>query len=285
MIPMVTGKNLFDGWVKTNDQIFFNEEETVDFMRPGVSAHSFHNYIRFDSCEKPPELWQMGFKKTKWSMLLRLYFDPDELGLLINRLKFYRAETRGKKYVPDIGMAFKSRQNRSGACLLGLTVRFSRKCGWEVEVFSRASEMTSRWAVDLAFLYVLIKEIGKHLDFKPREVTLHWNGAGMYQSILTAPLYLKLSGQEDIFKDLHPNQVGSLSPWQKAVYDRWLSAFATDTPKYQKYKSQRRSTYAYQWIQDNSPPEVNGIIMVKDLKLPPYSLDIEEDFFRRKGFR
>lgn len=282
MIPLVIGKDLRDGWIKTNDELFFNGAETIDFSRPGVSAHSFHNYIRFDKCINSPEMWEMGFKKTKWGMLTRLYFDAEEFGLFINRLKFYRSERRGKKYVPDIGLQFKTRFNRSGACLMGLTVRFSLKTGWEVQVFSRASEMTSRWAVDLMFLYTMIKEVGKHLEFEPSEITLHWVGAGMYQSILTVPLYLVLAKKE---KFLRKTAVEDLTPWQRSVYDRWASAFATDSPRYQNYKSQKRSTIAYQWLKKGVPPEGPGIIMVEDLKLPPYKLDIEEDFFTRKGFR
>lgn len=286
----VWGDNLFDLWKKVNDTLFFHTGE-YPFERTGVSIHTFNNHLHSSSASignKHFHIHSLGYTKTKWSMLIRLYFDQEEFALLVNRLIHYRSTTRGKKYVPDIGCKFKSRQNIGGACLMGLTVRYTNKFGWECEVFSRASEITARWGVDVIFLNIFIKTLGNILRkerpdlewFKAKDVTVHWNAASMFQSMTSAPLYLALTGQQDY---LVYTEESELTQWQKKIKIHFDRAYHTKNPLYQKYKTQARSTRAYHQVlgwRDVEKPVYN-----KELFLPVGSVEIDSDFFTRKGFR
>lgn len=284
----VEGENLFDAWKKTNDALFFHEGD-YQFIRKSVSVHSFHNQIRAKKATVPGlDIHAFGYTKTKWSMLLRLYFDSREFALLANRLIHYRGEKRGRLYVPDLGYNFKSRDNKLGACLMALTIRYTHTTGWECEVFSRASEITARWGVDVVFLYVFLKTLSKMLRkersdiewFKPKDVSVYWNSASMFQGASTAPLYLALTGQQDFLVNTPHDQ---LTPWQQTIYKQFHAAYHTKEPKYQAYKTQARATKAYHQLVGWR--EIEKPVYTKDLILPVTSLDVEEDFFIRKGFR
>jgi hypothetical protein len=282
------GDNLFDAWKGVNDALFFHNG-SYQFTRPGVSVHAFHNQIHAKSATVPGlDLHAFGYTKTKWSMLLRLYFDSREFALLANRLIYYRSERRGRIYVPDLGYNFKTRENRLGACLMGLTIRYTDAVGWECEVFSRASEVTARWGVDVVFLYVFLKTLSKTLKkerpdlkwFKPKDVTVHWNAASMFQSMATAPLYLALTGQTDYLVYTPQDE---LTPWQQRVHKHFHDAFHTKKPKYQKYKTQARATKAYHQILGWS--KLDKPVFTSQLVLPVEDIKIDSDFFTRKGFR
>jgi hypothetical protein len=284
----VKGENLFDAWRKVNDALFFHNGE-YQFTRPGVSVHAFHNQIYAERATVPGlDIHAFGYTKTKWSMLLRLYFDSREFALLANRLIHYRSEKRGRLYVPDLGYNFKTRENRLGACLMGLTIRYTNTAGWECEVFSRASEVTARWGVDIVFLYVFLKTLSKKLRkarpdiewFKPKDVKVYWNAASMFQSMATAPLYLALTNQQDYLVYTPQDE---LTPWQKKVKEHFDKAFHTKTPMYQAYKTQARATKAYHqilgWRKLDKP------VYTKDLTLPVGDIKYDSEFFSRKGFR
>ena len=283
----VEGDNLYDAWKKVNDALFFHNGE-YQFTRPGVSVHAFHNQIHAGKATVPGlDIHAFGYTKTKWSMLLRLYFDSREFNLLANRLIHYRSERRGRLYVPDLGYNFKTRENRLGACLMGLTIRYTQKVGWECEVFSRASEVTARWGVDVVFLHVFLKTLSKKLRkarpdlewFKPKDVQVHWNAASMFQSMATAPLYLALTGQQDY---LIYTPEDELTDWQRKVKAHFEKAYHTKNPMYQKYKHRQepqRHTIKYFWRELDKP------VYTKELTLPVGDIEFDPEFFTRKGFR
>lgn len=276
----VTAKNLDELWKRVNWTLWGFTDADFDFQRPGVTAHSFHNQFYSETAELTRSITAFGYSKTKWSMLLRLYFDPESYRLLIARLKHYRGEVRGKRYVVDIPLMFKQRDNASGQCLLGMTFRFSQKHGWGVEVFTRASESVSRWGVDLVFIHVLIREVGKHFDFVPKDVHVFWNSASMFQSILTTPLFLAAMGEKGLKELKKPDP---LSKWQAAVQKRFRGAFDTEHRKYKSYKSQRRAVDAFDVLQGDMPPKL--ILPVEDLWLPVVDLTMRTDFFKKGGFK
>lgn len=278
MTMKVKAYNLDDLWERVNWKLWNMTDEEFDFQRPGVTAHSFHNQMFAQTAEVTRSITAFGYTKTKWSMLLRLYFDPESYKMLIARLKHYRSESRGKRYVVDIPLKFKDRNNASGACLMGMTFRFSLKYGWEAEVFTRASESVSRWGVDLVFVHVLIREVGKELGFEPKDVRLYWNSANMFQSILTTPLYLALMGKWDEFE--HPPK----SRWQADVQKRYHAAFDTEHRKYKSYKSQRRAVDAFDVLRGDK--EAKLVLPVSELWLPHVDLDdLPTDMFKKGGFR
>lgn len=283
------GDNLYDIWKKTNDALFFHDGE-FQFTRPGISVHAFHNQLHAKSATvNGLNIHAFGYTKTKWSMLLKLYYDPREFALLASRLIHYRGQRRGQHYIPDLGYSFKTRENILGACLMGLTIRYTEKVGWELEVYTRASEITARWGVDVVFIYVFLKTLRRVLKeerpdldwFKPKDVQVHWNSASCFQSMATAPLYLALTGQQDY---LVYTPFDELTPWQQKVHSHFHKAFHTKEPMYQKYKTQARATKAYHQLlgwRDLEKP-----VYTKELVLPTVDFSgIDDDFFTRKGFR
>lgn len=286
----IHAKNLDDLWDKVN-HAFIYDPEVVDFARPGVSLHSFHNELIADTCECSITLNDLGYTKTKWSMLLRLYFDEYEYKMMMNRLIHYKTkEKRGKVYVPDIGMQFRSRENRTGACLMGLTLRYSTKTGWECSVFSRTNETTARWSVDLIFIHRLIATIGERTGFfEPKDVKLYWTAGSLFQSVVTAPLYMVIMGREKEIIQMIKGKRGELTKWQQAVVKRYRDSYnakysETGQLKYQNYKSQTRVTEAYLHLKGKGTKEVKPIPN-DSLLIPEVDLTIDEDFFTRGGFR
>jgi len=277
----IRASNLDEMWEKTNDRLWTMKDKDFDYVRPGVTAHSFHNQLWSETAETHRNLSDFGYSKTKWGMLLKLYFDAPSFALAINRLKMYRSEgARGKKYIVDVPIRFKERGNRSGECLMGMTIRYSIKHGWQAEVFTRASETVSRWGVDLCFIHVLLREVGKHLDFTPSQTQVYWNSASMFQSILTTPLFLILTGREEELLSGKPQ-----SKWQADVQKRFRLAFAAppEERKYTNYKSQARVVKAYDVIKGRR--EHRHILKPDELKLPPVNLELPEDFFKMGGFK
>ena len=289
MTMRIHAKNLDDLWDKVNHTFIFNPE-VIDFTRPGVSVHSFHNELIADNCECTITLSALGYTRTKWSMLLRLYFDDYEYKMMINRLIHYRTvERRGKHYVPDIGMQFRSRENRTGACLMGLTFRYSSKTGWECSVFSRTNETTARWSVDLIFIHRLVATVGEITGFfTPKDVKLYWTAGSMFQSSTTAPLYMVMMGREKEIIKMIKGKYGKLNRWQETIARRYGESYnakyGTGKLKYQTYKSQARVTKAYLRLkgQDENPaPSISN----DSLLIPKVDLTLDENFFTRRGFR
>jgi hypothetical protein len=283
----IYGDNFRDAWERVNDYLLYRTSKAPDYQRSGITLHSFHNQVIIEHAVADNlELSMWGYTKTKWSMLMKHYFDSGEFAMLINRLKYYWAIPRHHgKYVVDIAMHFGSRMNRSGACLIGLCMRYSKQYGWECEVFSRASEITVRWGCDLIFIHVIIKEIGKHLGFDPKNVRVYWNSASMFQSIVNVPLYLQnVDLMEDFIDRCDPNNT-----WHMAVLKRYKKSYDVESiedAKYMTFRSQKRSTKAFIAARDGLPFDGKGMIETKDLVLPPYDLDIvEENFFEKGGFR
>lgn len=289
MVMIAHAPNLHGLWDEVNRQFVYNED-VVDFARPGVSIHSYHNVLTADNCECDITLTDLGYTKTKWSMLLRLYFDEYEYRMIINRLKFYKAERRGKVYVPDIGMQFRSRENRTGACLMGVSLRFSEKTGWECSVFSRTNETTARWSVDLIFLNRLLTAIGEETGFfTVSEVKLFWMAGSLFQSVVTVPLYMVIMGREKEVLRMAKGTAGELTKWQMAIAKRYGDSYnpkysSTGQLKYQNYKSQVRVTEAYRQLKGKGTKVVVPISN-ESLQLPKVDLTIDDDFFTRKGFR
>jgi hypothetical protein len=292
MTMHVVAKDLDDLWDAVNYR-FITDPSVIDFTRPGVSIHSYHNTFEADNCECKLSLTDLGYKKTKWSMLLRLYFDPEEYRMMIARLRHYKeVERRGKVYVPDIGMQFKTRENRTGACLMGFTLRFAIKTGWQCSVFSRTNETTARWSVDLIFINRLLTAIGNELGyFTPSEVKLFWTTGSVFQSVVTAPLYMTIAGREkEVIRLAKRFRQGdkTLTAWEAAVARRYGQSYnakysETGALKYQSYKSQVRVTQAY--FHHTGRKEPDKELPNTSLHIPQVNLEIAGNFFSKKGFR
>jgi len=268
-------------WRAANIKLWNMADEDFDYVRPGITAHSFHNQLHAAHADVTLPLSGFGYTKTKWSMLLRLYFDDISYRMAVERIKAYRSDPKGRKYVVDIPISFKQRMNASGECLMGMTVRYSEKFGWECEVMTRASESISRWGVDLVFIHVLLREMGKELGFTPHDVRVHWNSASMFQSILTAPLFICSQGREDLLKGEEPLK----TKWQEAVRKRYRKSFIPDgSRKYSNYKSQQRVVNAYDILCGRAEPKHN--LRPEDLSLPDWrNAPLPDNFLVKGGFK
>ena len=169
-----------DMWTQLNDWFFTEEADRlcypqgVRLVTPPVVLTAKQSTFEFD-------LSFLGYKKVKWSRLCNAYLDPIEVELF--RLRW---ERRSNIPVKSVSMAFRRRtDNVNGSCLSSLTLSQNQGllfADWSL----RASEVTSRLAVDLLFFSKLLSFMG----FEPTAVrsTLHVSLA--FSSSLYAALYL-----------------------------------------------------------------------------------------------
>lgn len=274
-------KDFKEAYYKINQYLFFNNE--YQYVRGGATAHSFHNQLIIDTAECDLNMHEINYTANKWRMLVNLYLDPQELGVMCARLLHYKKQSRHKKYIPDIGMQFKSRKNVSGSCLMSITVGFNETQGWHCEIFTRASELTMRWYVDLIFIHVLLREIGKVVGFTTKDIKVYWHMVSTYQSITSMPLFLIMNGDEDWIRSYilwdkggtpHVHNEEQLTKWQLATVKRYIKTYLGGD--YQNFRVQRRPMEAYLMMKGKMDPK--GQVWTKDLTLPDIDINQQIDF-------
>ncbi len=282
----LTVKDFKDAYYTLNDKLFF--EDAYEHVRSLVTAHSFHNEIIMQTANCDLNIHDINYTSNKWKQLINLYLEPVQLGVMVARLLHYATQRKHRLYVPDIGMQFKERRNVSGACLMSITVGYNQSTGWHAEVFTRASELTMRWYIDLIFVHVLLREIGKFLNFEPGDVTVFWHMVSTYQSITSMPWFLILAGKEDWFQPyLSLADDLDITSWQRATVRRYLKCYIGDD--YQNFRVQRRPAEAYRMMKGEIPKK--QLVWTKDLMLPDIDINQEmteaeeEDLFGKGGYR
>lgn len=270
----VTAKDFREGFFKLNEYLF--KENAYDWVRGQVTAHKFHVEVIFKTADCDLEMSEVNYTPHKWKQLLRCYFNAEEYSIMIARLQAYQAKGgKYKKYIPDIGMNFKARSNASGACLMAFTVGYNTKYGWHAEVFTRASELTIRWFMDLIFIHVLIRGVGEEMGFEPSECTVFWHMVSTYQSITSMPLFLVMNGDEDMMKQYvdHVDAPEELSNWHWGTVRRYKKSFIGDG--YQNFRVQRRPAEAYRMITGQMEPKKS--VLTKDLNVPRVDVVLSEE--------
>jgi hypothetical protein len=266
-------KDMRDAYIKFNHYLFWNN--AFQYIRGGVTAHSFQDSIFMESAACDLHLHDMNYAPAKWRMLIRLYLNPVELGKMVQRLNHYNSQKKHKnKYVPDIAMQFNARDNASGACLLNLSVGFHQG-QWHAVVNTRASEVTTRWFADLIFIYVLLREIGDKVGFNPDYMTLRWNMTSSYQSITGTPFFLAFEGNEQWLKDFF-NEEGELIEaetvglphWQVATIKRYKKVFVDKN--YSNFRTQERVMKAYEVLIGERE---GHYVPTESLTLPGYDIN------------
>jgi hypothetical protein len=266
----IRAKDFDDAYFKVNSYLFHND--AYEYIKSGSTAHSFHNTIIMKSADCTLRLTDINYTRNKWIQLNKLYLDPQELGAMVGRLLHYRNRSGGKRYVPDIAMAFKRRKNMSGSCLLNIAIGYNPISGWHAEVYSRASELTARWYCDLIYIHVLLREIGAIVGFTPSDVTVFWRMACCYQSITSIALFLYLNGEEDWMKSHNPEDFPRGS-WKFYTIKRFQRAFEGDD--YLNYGVQKRAGIAYKMLKGLIP--AREPIEMENLQLLAFSPQSEED--------
>ena len=269
--------NFDDGYYKLNHYLFFNDAH--DWVRSQITAHNFNVDVEFASAVCNLEMHTINYTPSKWKQLLRVYLNPVELSKMCKRLLHYKGKGgKHKHYIPDIGMNFKARNNASGACLMSMTVGYNTKDGWHCEIFTRASELTMRWYMDLIFIHVLLKKIGETVGFDVEECKVYWHMVSTYQSITSMPLFLVMIGREDWMIENTPENMspmlpnpGHLSEWQWGTVRRYHKAFVGEG--YQNFRVQRRPSEAYRIMKGELEPKRS--VATEDLWLPDIDLTVD----------
>ena len=262
--------NFTEGYYKLNRHLFYKDD--YEYERGGVTAHKFDVTMRSDSPECDLNLHDLNYTMNKWNMLNNLYLNPQELGVMIARLKHYKDEKKKTKYIPDIAMQFNTRRNVSGACLLNMSLGYHEGY-WHCFVTSRASELTCRWPMDLIFVNVLLRTIADCLETPFYLIRVNWHMISTYQSITSMPYFLILAGEEAWFEDAGEF---SLTPWQQYTLKRYNKCYAGDA--YTNYRVQRRPVEAYKMLKGEIPRK--HLIWTKDLtiRVVPFQGLFEEDY-------
>ena len=275
MIVRGTGLN-HDLHKKVNIGIF--KKQAYEHIRSGVTAHTFNVDIETETANCDLDMADIGYTSTKWRMLQTLYLDYEALGAMCARLLHYKGRmAKSKPYVVDIGMNFRERRNKSGSCLMAITIGYNATHGWHAQVFTRASELTVRWYVDLIFIHVLIREIGNIVGFTPDEVKVFWRMATTYQSITSMPLVLCMYGYEDFLaKNLKLFEEGKTDyySWTLATIKRYRKCYIGNA--YQNYRVQRRPAEAYRAMKGLMEPKKS--MPVDKLRLNPIEPYIRKAF-------
>lgn len=288
----VKANNFREGYFKLNDYLFFHD--AYDYVRGQVTAHKFHVELIFETANCDMDMSEINYTPSKWKQLIRTYLDNDELAVMCARLLHYKNKGgKHKKYIPDIGMNFNKRRNASGACLMSFTVGYNQAQGWHAEVFTRASELTMRWFMDLIFIHVLLREIGYIIGFDTDECRVYWHMVSSYQSITSMPLFLIMEEKEDwlinnmpLSMDMSTPKPEKLSEWQWGTVRRYFKSFINEG--YMNFKVQRRPIEAYKIMKGEMEPK--KAIPTKELRLPDIDyinqvIDYaeEEEMFNAKG--
>jgi hypothetical protein len=264
-----------------NDYLFFQAKH--DWVRGQVTAHNFNMDIEFETAACDLNMSEVNYTPAKWKQLIRVYLNVDELGIMIARLLHYQGKGgKHKHYIPDIGMNFKARTNASGACLMAFTVGYNLKDGWHAEIFTRASELTMRWFMDLIFIHVLIREIGEKLGFTPEDCKVYWHMVSTYQSITSMPLFLVMAGKEQWIIDNMPEGMDMQTPkpnndlteWQWGTIRRYVKSFLGG--HYMNFRVQKRPAEMYRILKGEMEPK--NSILTEDLTLPKLDSEINLNF-------
>ena len=274
-------KNFRHAYFLVNEYLFMQDK--YDWVRGQVTAHNFNMDITFENATCDLQMSEVNYTPSKWKQLIRVYLNTEELSTMIARLKHYQSKGgKHRYYIPDIGMNFKARTNASGACLMSFTVGYNVKDGWHAEVFTRASELTMRWFMDLIFIHVLIREIGKEMGFTPADCKVFWHMVSTYQSITSMPLFLVMAGKESWVKERMPEgmdmstpkpDIEGLSDWQWGTIRRYLKAFLGGS--YMNFRVQKRPAEMYRILKGEMTPK--NSIKTEDLVIPHINYDIELD--------
>lgn len=250
-MPYFEGKGL-DRELHKDINLSLFTSQNYDHLRSGVTAHKFNIDISTKTADCDLDMSIMGYTPTKWSMLQGLYLNYNALGLMVARLLHYKEKmTKSKPYIVDIGMNFKSRSNASGSCLLSMTIGYNTTNGWHCHVFTRASELTVRWYVDLIFINVLLREVGQIVGFNTNQVAVEWRIASAYQSITSMPLMLVMYGHEKFLTDRVEGVDEIPYLWTRSTVKRYIKCYLGDA--YQNYGVQKRPALAYRVIKGLLP--------------------------------
>jgi hypothetical protein len=133
-----------------------------------------------------------------------------------------------------------------------------------------------RWYVDLIFVHVLLREIGKVIGFTTDDIKVYWHIVSTYQSITSMPWFVIMDGHEDWLEEHLPfiDDAESLPKWQIATLKRYQKTYLGGD--YQNFRVQRRPMEAYLMMKGEM--ERKDPVWTKDLTLPDIDINQQIDF-------
>ena len=221
----IDAKTPHDAWVAMNNAFVDNfQGEIHEFTgSQAVSYHSIVNIASFSS-EGLDMGQEVGYTKSKWTNLVRGYFNKESYDSFIERSLHY---WNGRKMIPSIGMIFSGNRTKiradigegtvaaqGGACLLSFSLLRTKKGPITAVIHSRSSEVTQRFYADLIFIYVLLRTMGEELGFTPEEVKVQWIMPRTYQTFYQVLPFLTITGRLHEVLDWEQSQL----PWRKKIF-------------------------------------------------------------------
>lgn len=158
----ITAKNFDDAWFKVNQKFLGADGDRPEDACRAMMCYSFNNLIMINSRPKitlDPGMI-LGYKKQKWSGLLRTYMDWEQYDYLYKSFHT-RFKKSGDHSIP-LGYSFKPSHKMNGSCLIGLTFLVDKnKNKVSVNIHTRVAEVTRRMMFDYILFYKFFKRLFK----------------------------------------------------------------------------------------------------------------------------
>ena len=200
-------ENFDEMFLKLNQEILTNPYQMLDYTN-GILGYMDNIFIACKTYDCNLDLGNFGYKKNKWSHLLRTYIDYDELVKFRERLK--TASGLSLTYY------FKQKKINNGSCLIAIVLsRKDRKKKWiRCNVIYRTTETQRRMAADLVLIHSFIKELPDCCDIE--RVTFY-----MAQSYTSA---MVINGFYNYFQ-VPFDTLDYTHPWIKSLVDAYNRSF------------------------------------------------------------
>ena len=201
-------KNFDELFLKLTKEILENPHELIDYSS-GILGYIDNMVLACKSWECNLDLANFGYKKSKWSHLLRTNIDYDELLALREKIK----HISGLSYT----YYFKRKTVNNGSCLIGVVIsRTDRKKQWtKINVLYRTTEIQRRFAADLVLIHHFIKELPKECCDIQRVIFY------MPQSYISA---MVINGYYDYF-GVPFDSLDTSNQWIKSLVDVYKRSF------------------------------------------------------------
>lgn len=139
-------KDFYDCYINFNREILLNPE--LGTMNSSLYLDDIHIEVDSYNADKL-DLGQIGYKKGKWSHLLRSYVDMDELKAFYEGLKTVSGTT--------YSFSFKSKKSGNGGCIKNIVFTRYKNRWVNCHVFWRTIQLENKFMADLMMINRIIE--------------------------------------------------------------------------------------------------------------------------------
>lgn len=173
-----------------------------------------HNVIgQAESMEWDFDLKDMWLTKSRWSMMVNQYIDPEELEAWVNQITS-KIGTKGRgiavmrtKTVKARGGAATGHTNKEtrrwGSCMLAISYKARPRP--QITLYSRTSYLGYIGALDLTVAWMCAKTLGKAMGLKPEDFSFVWMNEAVQWHNFKSLAYLlnhPNTGDRDAYRSL-----------------------------------------------------------------------------------